>query len=101
MAVDHARREKARVIHSITMEIGSLSGAIPEAVQFAFDVCTRGTMAEGARLDIRQIAGRGRCLDCGQETFMDFTTFACPQCGTFALETLQGKELRLVELEVD
>ncbi|MCK4535478.1 MAG: hydrogenase maturation nickel metallochaperone HypA [Desulfuromonadales bacterium] len=101
IAVDHARREKAQAILSITMEIGSLSGAIPEAVEFAFDVCTRGTLAEGARLEIRRIPGRGRCLECGEETGMDFTTFTCPHCGSFALETFQGKEMRLVELEVD
>jgi len=35
IAVDHAQREKAREILSITIEIGSLSGTIPEAVEFA------------------------------------------------------------------
>lgn len=101
LAIEQARREKARVIRSITMEIGCLSGVMPEAVEFAFDVCTRGTLAEGARLNIRRIPGRGRCLECGQETGIDFLAFACPACGGFGLETLQGQEIRLIELEID
>jgi hydrogenase nickel incorporation protein HypA/HybF len=101
IAEEHARRGQATAILSITMEIGSLSGVVPEAVEFAFDICTKGTLAESAKLIIRHIPGRGRCLECGAETVMDFNTFACPDCGGFALETLQGKEIRLIELEVD
>ena len=101
IAVDHAQREKAQGILSITIEIGSLSGVIPEAVEFAFDVCTRGTMAEGSSLEIRHIPGRGHCHECEKEAEMDFMTLTCPHCGSFALELFQGKEMRLVELEVD
>ena len=97
----HARRENSCEITSITVEIGALSGVIPEAMEFAFDVCTQGTLAQGAKLIIRRIPGRVRCLECGVESNLETLTLTCSSCGSFALETIQGKEMRLVELEVN
>lgn len=101
LALVHAQREGATVIRSITLEIGDLSGVIPDAVEFAFDVCSKETLAEGAELVIRRIPGRGRCLECQKECTMDSLAYACPHCGSFALETLQGKEMALIEMEID
>lgn len=101
LAVTHANRAGARVIRSITLEIGDLSGVMAEAVEFAFDVCSKGTLVEGARLEIRRIKGRGRCLDCDKEAEMDSLTYTCPHCGSLALETIRGKEMTLTEMEVD
>jgi hydrogenase nickel incorporation protein HypA/HybF len=101
LAIEHAEREEAKVIRSLTLEIGALSGVIPDAVEFAFDVCSKGTLAEGARLEINYIEGRGRCQECSRETELDKLTYACPHCGSLALETLQGKEMSLIEMEID
>lgn len=101
IAEQHARAQGAQKIHSVTVAIGALSGVIPEAVEFCFEACTRGTLLEGSRLIIQRIPGRGRCGQCGAETTMEQQTFACDACGGFGLETLQGSELRVTELEVD
>lgn len=101
IAERHARQEKAESIASITVEIGSLSGVIPESVEFCFEVCTGGTMAEGARLIVKRIQGRGRCQDCRSEFDLDTYTFACPECDGFAVERLCGEELRISEMEID
>ncbi len=101
IAEQHARAQGAARINTVTVEIGALSGVIPEAVEFCFEACARDTLVEGARLIIQHIPGRGRCNECGAETALDQQTFACPGCGNFGLETLQGNELRVTELEVD
>lgn len=101
IAEEHARRENAHEIVSVTVEIGTLSGVMPEAVEFAFEVCTRGTLAQGAKLIIRRIPGRGRCLECGFVADLEINSFTCGDCGSFALETLHGQEMRLIELEVN
>lgn len=101
LAVEHAEREDAKKILSITLEIGALSGVIAEAVEFAFDVCSKGTLAEGAALHIHRIAGKGRCLDCHKETELTTLTHICRHCGSLALETLQGQEMKFTELEID
>lgn len=101
IAEQHARRQQAVRIVSITVEIGSLSGVIPESVEFCFEACTAGTFAEGARLIIERTRGRGRCEDCAHEFDLDTYTFACPACDGFAVERLCGDELRILEMEID
>lgn len=101
LAIDHARRENAKTILCLTVEIGALSGVMAEAVSFAFDVCSQDTIAQGARLEIRHIPGLGRCLVCHEQTTMETLSYVCPLCGSLALETLQGQEMKFIEMEVD
>ena len=89
-----------RKILSVTMEIGELSGMIPDAVEFCFDACTRDTLLEGARLIIERIPGRGRCV-CGAESPLNTFYDPCPACGGFGLTVTAGEELRVRELEVE
>ncbi|PLX78240.1 MAG: hydrogenase maturation nickel metallochaperone HypA [Desulfuromonas sp.] len=101
IAARTARDQGAERIVSVTVEIGSLSGVIPDAVEFCFEACSQGTLLEGSRLLIEQIPGRGRCPECGAENDIDAYSFSCPACGALGLERLQGEELRIKELEVD
>ena len=101
IAEGHARRAGAKVIRSITLEVGELSGAIPEALEFAFDVCSKGTLAAGATLIIRRVPGHGRCTACNHEGGCHELVAVCPQCGALAFAIDQGTELRVLELEVD
>jgi hydrogenase nickel incorporation protein HypA/HybF len=101
IAEEHARRAGATVIRSITVEVGALSGAVPEALEFAFDVCSRGTLAEGAILTLHLVPGHGRCAACGAATACPELTAVCPVCSTLAFELDAGLELRVLELEID
>ncbi|TYO96643.1 hydrogenase-3 nickel incorporation protein HypA [Geothermobacter ehrlichii] len=88
-------------VRSVTVEIGELSGVIPDAVEFCFEVCSKGTLLEGARLVIETVPGQGRCPQCQTEQAIDNYSFACENCGAFGLERVRGEELRIKELEVD
>ena len=101
IAEEHARRENATIITSVTMEIGALSGVVPEAMEFAFEACSKGTLADGATLEIRRIPALGHCQLCGQECEMESLLDSCSACGNFALDILKGQEMALVELEID
>ena len=101
IAEEHAHRAGATAIRGITLEVGALSGAIPEALEFAFDVCSKGTLAEGAVLTIRQVAGHGRCSACAAAAPVHDLTAVCPACGALAFELDAGLELCVVELEID
>ncbi len=86
---------------SVAVEIGELSGISADAVDFCFGACAQGTLLEGARLIIRLIPGGVRCRACGEESSVDRQTFACPACGAWDLEILQGEELKILEVEID
>lgn len=101
IAEEHARRAGGAIIRSITVEVGELSGVVPEALEFAFDVCSQGTRAEGAALVLRHMPGHGRCVACAAQAECHELTAVCPACGALAFELNAGLELRVLELEID
>lgn len=96
-----AREHGGQRVRSVTVEIGALAGVVPDAVEFCFEACSQGTLLEGCRLQLIAIPGRGRCFDCAAECDLDPYTVACPACGGFSIDRLQGEELRVIELEMD
>ena len=97
ICLQHAENQQIKLV---VVEIGTLSGIVPEAVEFCFAACTADTLAAGAALQINLIEGRGRCLECGTEQKVERLYAACSRCGGYALELLSGEELRVVEIEV-
>jgi len=89
-----------RAVTLVVVEIGALSGVVPEAVEFCFAACSLDTLAEAARLEIRRVDGKGRCLDCTAEQPIERLYDPCRQCGSYALEIVGGEEMRVVEIEV-
>lgn len=86
-------------VTSVQLEIGRLSGVVPDSVRFCFDVLCTGTSLEGARLDIAEPPGRARCRDCGEEFALDDFILLCP-CGSADVAVLAGRELRITSVEV-
>ena len=70
-----------RPVRKVTLEIGKLSGVMADAIAFCFDAVAKGTPLEGAKLDIREIDGRGRCSVCGADFAMPALYTPCP-CGS-------------------
>ena len=92
---------EGRRVLAVTLEIGALSGVVPEALEFCFEASTRGTLLEGARLDIDRVAATGLCRDCNRTLPIDAYFDPCPICGSSPLELLSGEELRVKDLEVE
>lgn len=86
-------------IARVRLEIGRLSGVVPDAVRFCFDLVTAGTALEGAVLEIDEPAGLARCRACGRETATDDPIVICP-CGSVDVEVLAGRDLRIREVEM-
>lgn len=96
-----AIKNGAECVRTVKVEIGALAGVLPESIAFCYEVCCRGTLLEGSRLEIVFIPGVGRCYDCRVECELDPYTLVCPQCGGLTLERLRGEELRVIEVEID
>lgn len=86
-------------IAGVRLEIGKLSGIVPDSVRFCFDLVVEGTPLQGARLDIDEPGGRGRCVDCGTEFEVADQFLLCP-CGSANVEVLAGQQLRIRSVEV-
>ncbi len=100
MAVKRAAEEGAHRIHRLTMRIGPLSGVVPEALEFAFVVLRRGTIAEGATLAVERVPIVCFCSACRLEFQAEDLFCECPRCHTPSAEVHQGRELELASLEV-
>jgi hydrogenase nickel incorporation protein HypA/HybF len=86
-------------ITGVCLEIGKLSGVVPDAVKFCFDVVCTGTTAEGAWLEITEPEGCARCRDCTAEFRLDYPIPLCP-CGSANVEITAGRQLRITAVEV-
>jgi len=100
IALKRAADEGAYRIHRLTMRIGPLSGVVPEALEFAFDVLRRGTTAEGATLTVERVPIICFCSSCRLEFQPDDLFCECPRCHTPSADVHQGRELELTSLEV-
>ena len=100
IAVEQAKAQNAQQIHRIGMRVGALSSVVPDALEFAFDIVTKGTMAEGATLEIEQVPALCYCPACKIEFEPESFFYECPQCHQPTAEIRRGKELELSFLEV-
>ncbi len=89
---------EARVTR-VLLEIGSLSGVVPDSIRFCFDLCTKSTVLEGALLQIHEVAARARCRECDSEFAAEDSVAFCA-CGSAKVEILAGYELRIREVEL-
>jgi hydrogenase nickel incorporation protein HypA/HybF len=83
----------------VHLEIGALSGVVPDSIRFCFDLATEGTGLAGARLEITEPPARCRCRTCGAEFRPDSPVVLCP-CGSPDAAVLTGEELKIVSVQV-
>jgi hydrogenase nickel incorporation protein HypA/HybF len=83
----------------VVLEVGKLAAVLPDAVRFCFDLCSEGTVLEGASLVIIETPGRARCRACGGEVCLERPFGRC-DCGSTDLDWLSGEELKIKEYEV-
>ena len=95
-----AETAKFTKVKRITLELGPLSTVEPDAMRFGFDVVMRGTLADGARLDIVTEPAEARCLGCFELITVSDRLAPCPKCGSTELQISGGDALRIKELEV-
>ncbi len=98
---EQAKTQRFDRVKTVWLQIGALSCAAPEALDFCFTAVTRGTLADGARLEFVRTPGRAWCMRCRDTVAIGERHDPCPRCGTFELHVTSGDELRIKELEVE
>jgi len=95
-----AEARRAARVDRLVLRIGVLAGVEPDALRFAFEACTPGTIAEGAELQIETVPALAHCRACTR----DFPAgrgilCQCPACGAFSGDLRGGRELELRRIE--
>lgn len=95
-----ARAHGAERVERITLRIGAISGVEPEALRFAFEAVSPGSVADGAELVICRVPARAHCRACDEDfTIASGFLFECPRCRAFSGDVRAGRELELARLE--
>jgi hydrogenase nickel incorporation protein HypA/HybF len=97
MVIDKTTGRRVCVVR---VEVGALSGVVPEAMAFCFDVAATGTPIEGATLEITVVEGRAHCRTCEQDFTLDTLILLCP-CGSADVAVVQGQELRITSVDLE
>ena len=88
-------------VRRVRLEVGRLSGIVPDAMAFCFEVVTAGTPLEGAVLEFDRPSGTAECRACGTAFGTDEMLPLCDGCGSADVAVTGGQGLRIVEVEVD
>lgn len=100
MLEEEGRKQGFARVKRVRIEIGALGHVEPQAMAFCFTAVTRGTIADGAALDIVATPGQGWCFACEKTTPLSERFGACAHCGGRQVQMTGGDELRVKELEV-
>jgi hydrogenase nickel incorporation protein HypA/HybF len=102
IAVKECSKNGYSKIQTIKVVIGRATGVVPEALLFAFNVLREDTIAKHANLIIEEAPVKGFCKDCKNEfeSNENYILFECPNCGSFSINLISGKELNIKEMEV-
>lgn len=83
----------------VRIRVGRLSGVVPDALMFCYELVTADTTLAGSRLSIEEPPGRMHCRRCGQDADRDDLILLCP-CGSADVEVISGRELQLASVDV-
>ncbi len=84
----------------VTVEVGTLSCVMPEALRSCYEIAAQATTLEGSELEIIRIPARSRCRDCGVDLDVYDLLAGC-SCGSLNLTRPEGGDaLRIRSMEI-
>jgi hydrogenase nickel incorporation protein HypA/HybF len=95
------RHAAGRRVTLVEVRVGHLRQVVPAALELAFALVARDTVADGAELVLEAVPAVGRCRACGTETELAQLPLTCAACGGWDLELLAGEELAVEALELE
>lgn len=100
-AIEEATRHRATHVVNLDVVLGALSGVEMESLRFCFPAVARGTMCEGAGLNVEIVPATGRCPVCLTTCEVCDFMAPCPNCAAWPLGIQGGREMTLRAVEVE
>lgn len=98
-----ARKAGATRIACVRLRIGVMTEVVQESLDFMWDVLCdeRGPITKGTKLEVQYVQPRSVCIACGAEFEHDRFHVRCPKCGSAETMLQQGRELEIINFDVD
>jgi hydrogenase nickel incorporation protein HypA/HybF len=111
-AVQAAETHNAKKVIAVNVEVGEFTFLIPEQLEFNFEIASKKTILEGAKLNIKKVRGRIRCQQCAHEGEAQvatevpsqvamFVPMKCPKCQSSATVIIGGKDFVITDIEAE
>lgn len=109
------RHAEDRRVTQVDVKLGALRQVVPESLAFYFEIVSRDTACDGARLELEVVGAWMACQTCGEEwdpapeplagheaelSTGVLPTFRCPGCERPDAEVVRGSELEVESIEV-
>ncbi|MBN1924389.1 MAG: hydrogenase maturation nickel metallochaperone HypA [Prolixibacteraceae bacterium] len=91
----------AKKIITVEIDVGSLSGVITDALEFALDSAKQGSPLENAVVKINNIQALAVCSRCHKKFELTDFFSVCAYCSSVSYEIVKGKELKVKSIEVE
>jgi hydrogenase nickel incorporation protein HypA/HybF len=101
IAAEERTKAGGGTIQSVELEVGTLSGVVLDALEFALEVSVKGTILEHAKIDIHSIEAEASCNQCGHVFTVGDLFTNCPRCHSFDTRLLRGGELQFRSLTLE
>jgi len=92
--IEHPRVEK------LNLRIGKLASVVEHSLTFCFEIITKDTPLENARLDIELVPVTVHCKFCDNSWEVTGPVFKCPNCEDGDVEMMTGREIEIISLEL-
>ena len=99
----HAEMGNVTRVIAVNLEIGALSDLQAEWLQRYFDHLSRGTIVEGAKLEVNRVPAVFRCNRCQRSFEINSLLnedLSCTQCHSREVTLVSGREYTVKNMEV-
>lgn len=103
IVLKYAEKNNAARVVLVRLKVGRLCDVEESWIQNYFSYLSRGTVAEGAKIEIERLPAVFRCLACGESYELAHgkpLATDCPHCGAKEVEMVSGREYLVSEMEV-
>jgi hydrogenase nickel incorporation protein HypA/HybF len=101
IAIRHGNTAGAKKISKLYLVVGQLSSIVDDSVQFYWDIISKGTVAEGAKLHFHRNSLVLNCKECAQQFTPIGDDLSCPSCGSIQIQVISGEEFYLEAIDVE
>lgn len=103
VAERYGRENDATRVVAVNLVIGEMRDVVDHLLDSCFAYLSRGTIVEGAKLNVRKVPLRPRCADCNTVFTADakhLEGLACPRCHGTRLSMYEGGEFFIQNIVV-
>jgi hydrogenase nickel incorporation protein HypA/HybF len=104
IVLKHAQASGVRKVRTIRLKVGKISDLEDEWIQRYFDYLSKGTVAEGARLEIERAPIVMQCNACSESYEVEAAKIGdlpCPACGRKGGTLRSGREYTVKDMEAE